>query len=253
MTAITPADASPNDVTGVGWSCPHDNQIMWANLSTPQTLAANETRTFLVKVQPTSITGSEEPGVTVTATVYTDVGVFTRTGYTVGLTDVNQPLGNVYLTNTNDTSSSGALADANILGHLNSIQPNTNTTFHVAMADLDTNIATYINQNARLIINVPPGFGNVTISSHNKFSTPTVTVRADGITQIIGVTNQAIGDSASGEAAVIKFAAITPSPEISTTYLMFAFIDGTTTSSTANREFSAGAIAETALQVDGSG
>jgi hypothetical protein len=223
---------------------------MWADLVQPQTLAANETRTFLVKVKPTSISGIEEPGVTVTATVYTDVGVFTRTGYTVGLTQVNQPLGNVYLTTTDDTSATGALADANIRGHLNNLAPNTNTTFYVAMADFDANAATYIDQGARLIINVPPGFGNVTIGSDNKFTTTSITVRADGITQIIGTTDQNIGDSASGEAAVISFYAVTPSPALSTTYLMFAFIDGETTGAQLGSDFSAGALAETALQVN---
>jgi hypothetical protein len=236
-----------------GWSCPHDNQIMWADLDQPQTLAANETRTFLVKVKPTSISGTEEPGVTVTATVYTDVGVFTRTGYTVGLTQVNQPLGNVYLTTTDNTNTAiqpHALENANIRGHLNNLAPNTNTTFYVAMVDLDTSAVTYIDQGARLIINIPPGFGNVTINSDDKFGTTSITVRADGITQIIGTTDQDIGDAASGEAAVISFYALTPSPAISTTYLMFAFIDGETTGAQLGSDFSAGAIAETALQVN---
>jgi hypothetical protein len=114
-------------------------------------------------------------------------------------------LANVYLTDTTDTSSSGALNDGHIFGHMSDIAPGTNTTFYVAMADLDSDTDTYIAQDARLIINVPSGFGNVTVTSWNKFVTePTITLRADGITQIIGQTNEAIGNSGQ-EAAVIAF------------------------------------------------
>jgi hypothetical protein len=242
-TPIVPSTASE-------WTCPHDNQIMWRDLSTPETLQPGQTKTFLVRVQPTSLpAGEEEPGATVAATVYTDVGIFTKTGYTVGMTDIAQPLGNVYLTNTVDTSSSGALNNNNMLGHINNISPSTNTTFYVAMADLDTNSTSVITAGAKLIINVPPGFGNVTVISQSGFvSNATVTVRADGITQIVGTTNEDIGNSAAGEAKVIAFWAITPSPPTDTTYLMFTYVNGITNN---NPPFSAGAIAETALQVNG--
>jgi hypothetical protein len=242
-TALVPSTASE-------WSCPHDNQIMWRDLSTPETLQPGETKTFLVRVQPTSLPpGEEEPGATVAATVYTDIGVFTNTGYTVGMTEISQPLGNVYLTNTIDTGTgpTGALNNANMLGHLNNIPPGVTQTFHVAIADLDTSSTTHINTGHRLIINVPPGFGNVTVTYSANFNTPTVTTRADGITQIIGVRSGNTGDAAAGEVHIIRFTAVTPSPAVDTTYLMFAFVDGVTNSSPA---FSAGALAEIALQVN---
>jgi hypothetical protein len=241
-TAIVPS-------TGSEWNCPHDNQIMWRDLSTPETLNPGETKSFLVRVQPFSLpTGEEEPGATVAATVYTDIGVFTNTGYTVGMTELSQPLGNVYLTDTIDnTVANGILNNAHMLGHRNNIPPGSNQTFYVAMADLDTSASTYTNTGARLIINVPPGFGNVTVTYSANFNTPTVTTRADGITQIIASRTGNTGDDANGEGYVIRFWAITPSPTVDTTYLMFAFIDGVTNS---NPQFSAGAIAEMALQVN---
>jgi hypothetical protein len=223
---------------------------MWRDLTTPETLSPGDTKTFLVRVQPKGLpVGEEEPGATVAATVYTDIGVFTKTGYTVGMTAKNQPLGNVYLTNTTDTSvGTGALNNARMLGHLNGLIPNTNRTFHIAIADLDTNATTQINSGARLIINVPPGFANVTVTSSNGFSSYTITQRADGITQIIGIRSGNTGDDANGEAYVIRFWAITPAPADTTVYIMFAFIDGLTNSSP---QFSAGAIAEIALEVLG--
>ncbi len=236
--------------TATEWSCPHDNQIMWRDLNAPETLNPGDTKTFLVRVQPKGLpVGEEEPGATVVATVYTDIGVFTKTGYTVGMTDLHQPLGNVYLTDTIDNSvSTGALNNTHIFGHLNGLAPGTNTTFHLAIADFDTNSTTQINSGARLIINVPPGFANVTVTSSVGFSSTTVTPRADGITQIIGVRSGNTGDDVNGEAYIIRFAAITPSPADTTVYLMFTFIDGVTNS---NPQFSAGAIAEIALEVLG--
>ncbi len=240
-TAIAPSTASE-------WSCPHDNQIQWKRLGAPLTLSPGDTYTFLVRAQPKGLPpGEEEPGATVTATVYTDIGVFTKTGYTVGMHSISEPLGNVYMTDSTDQGTSGALNNAKMFGHLNNVPPNTNKTFYVVFADLDTDANTYINAGGRLIINVPPGFSNVTVTFSNLYSTPTITQRADGITQIIGVTTGNTGDAAAGEAKVIAFAAITPSPAQDTTYLMFAFVDGVTNSSP---QFSAGAIAEMAIEID---
>jgi hypothetical protein len=143
-----------------------------------------------------------------------------------------------------------------MFGHQNGIDPGEITTFYVAMTDLDTDRDTYIEAGGRLIINVPPGFSDVTVTSWNNFvNEPTVTVRADGVTQIIGVTTGNTGDSSSGEAKVIAFSAVTPSPTEDSTYIMYAFIDGITDDGEFGTlvQISAGAIAEIALQVDGTG
>jgi hypothetical protein len=242
-TPIAPSTASE-------WGCPHNNQVQWKDLTTPETLQPGEAKSFLVRVRPGNLNINEEPGATVIATVYTDIGIFTKTGYTTSMRDGSTSLGNVYLTDTTDTSTSGALSNSHMFGHKNDIPPDTNTTFYVAMADLDQRDTTRINSGGKLIIDVPPGFSNVKIVSSNLFSTPTVTVRADGITQIIAVTTGHTGDDDFGEAKVIAFAAVTPSPKEDTTYIMYAFIDGLTNGSP---QVSAGALAEIALQVNGTG
>jgi hypothetical protein len=234
------------------WTCPHNNQIQWKNLGIPQTLVPGETKSFLVRVKPSDLSISEEPGATVVATVYTDIGIFTKAGFTTAMGNANNPLGAVYLTNTNGTGTgaTGALNNANMLGHKSNIPPNSYQSFHVAMADLDTNSGTYINGGMKLVINVPPGFNNVAVTSSVGFSTTSVTVRADGVTQIVGTTASSssgrLGNS-SPEAEVINFHATTPSPAIDTTYIMFAFIDGLTNGSP---QISAGALAELALEID---
>jgi hypothetical protein len=231
------------------WTCPHNNMIQWKDLSNPENLAPGETKSFLVRVRPDNLNIAEEPGATVSATVYTDIGIFTKTGFTTSMGDASNPLGNVYLTDTTNagTGSGGALNNVNMFGHLSNIPPGSTQTFHVAMADLDTNDNTRINSGARLIINVPPGFANVQVTSSVNFNTPTVTLRADGITQIIGVRSGHTGDADDGEAAIIRFTAITPSPTTDTTYIMFAFIDGLTN---ASPQISAGALAQIALEID---
>jgi hypothetical protein len=242
----------PND--DVAWDCPHNNQIQWKNLGTPETIAPGKAKSFLVRVQPGELAIAEEPGATVTATVYTDIGIFTKAGYTIAVRDADAPLANVYLT---DTTASTAENSDHMFGHLNDIPPGTSSTFRVAMADLDREADTYIEAGGRLIINVPPGFNNVAVTSWTNFAnTPTVTVRADGITQIIGITTGGTGDGQEDEEAkVIEFTAITPSPTEDSMYIMHAFIDGITDDGPTNNliRISSGAIAEIALQVNGTG
>jgi hypothetical protein len=239
--------------TSAEWTCPHNSMIQWKDLTTPETLAPGETKSFLARVRPGDLSIAEEPGATVVATVYTDIGIFTRTGFTTAMGDNNNPLGAVYLTNTNGTGTggTGALNNANMLGHKSNIPPNSYQSFHVAIADLDTDSGTYINGGLRLIINVPPGFSGVTVTSAVNLGTPTVTMRADGITQIIATTASSssgrLGNNSSGEAMVLNFHAVTPSPAADTTYIMFAFIDGLTN---ASPQISAGAVAELALEID---
>jgi hypothetical protein len=244
-TAIYPSTSSE-------WTCPHNNQVQWKDLASPENIPAGESRSFLVRVQPSDLSITEEPGATVVVTVYTDIGIFTKAGYTTQMRNVAASLGNVYLTDTTNTgtSSSGALNNVNMFGHQNNIPPGTTQTFYVAVADLDTSSSTEILDNSRLIINVPPGFSSVTVTSDTGFdNNPTVTVRADGITQIIGVLNGDLGNSSSGEVEVIRFTAVTPSPSIDTTYIMFAFLDGLT-SANGSVQISAGALAQIALEID---
>jgi hypothetical protein len=241
-TAIYPTTASE-------WGCPHDNQIQWKDLSTPESLLPGDSKSFLVRVQPTDISENlEEAAAAVIATVYTDFGVFMKSGYSAAMTENSNSLGNVYLSDTNDASL--ALGNTHIFAHRNNIAPGSNQTFDIVLADLDSDVNTYINAGGKLIINVPEQFQNVTILSHTGFSTPSIQTRADGFTQIIGTTTGNTGDSASGEAKIIRFRAAAPSPVGNTTYLMYVSNHGTSNSSPAS---SAGAIAEMAIQVNGTG
>ncbi len=243
--------APVNPTTASQWSCQHDNQIQWRDLQKPVLIKPNEVKSFLATVQPGDLpSGQEEPASAVVATVYTDIGVFSKAGYSVAMAEDFQPIGNVYLTDT--TVSSEALQNKHMLGHLNNIAPGQTVKLNVTFADLDKNGITTIKAGSRLIINVPPDFKDVDVPAWNSadFNQPIIQKRADGYTQIIASTNKnnPTGNLAGGEAKILSFIATAPTPIDSTIYIMTIFNEGTTSSSA---PFSAGAFAETALQVDG--
>lgn len=247
-TPVSPTTASE-------WSCPHDNQVQWKDLNTPEVIQPNEVKSFLVRVQPGGLfTGQEEPAAAVVATVYTDIGVFAKAGYTAGMTYDGQPLGNVYLTDT--TNAIDALQNVHMFGHVNNVAPGTTAKFNVTFADLDNDVETYIKSGSKLIINVPPDFKDVTVTSFNSFNQPVVQKRADGYTQIIASTSGHTGDtSGAGEAKIISFTATSPSPTKPTIYIMTVFNEGLTECNPVAvglgcASFSAGALAEVAIQVN---
>lgn len=234
-------------VTASEWTCPHDNQVQWKDLATPEIIAAGQVKSFLVRVQPGGLfTGQEEPASAVVATVFTDIGVFAKAGYSVGMTFTSQPLGNVYLTDT--TNAANALLNNHMFGHRNNVVGGSTQLFQVTFSDLDTNSTSFIRSGSKLIINIPGDFKNVTVTSAALFNTPTIQKRADGFTQIIATTVGNTGDAAAGEAKVLEFRVVAPKPAKSTIYIFSVFNDGQTNTAV---PFSAGALAEIPVQVNG--
>jgi hypothetical protein len=217
---------------------------------------------FLVKVTPGTVSGdnAEEPAAATTGTVFTDLGRFTKAGYTVGMTgdddagDGYSPSGAVYMTNTDNTAT--ALNNANMFGHNMTMAPGYNHTFRAVVADLDTNVDTYVLAGSKFIVNVPGDFKNVTAQTGGSWSSVVIQKRADGITQIIATPSGNTGDtSGTGEAKILKFWAVSPSPPTDTTYIMELFHHGTSRFTDPDSpdppDTSAGALAEIALQIEG--
>ncbi len=125
------------------------------------------------------------------------------------------------------------------------ISPNTVQTFSVALADMDLSDTTRIGTGAKLIINVPKGWTEVTVTSHPGFATsPTVTQFGDTSTQIVGVTTNELGSTANPR-DVITFTARSPNITYDRLYVMYVLAQGVTTNG-----FSIGPLAEIILQVD---
>jgi len=232
---------SPILGTDSNWSCPSENAIMWQS-TTPVIIPANSTKSFLTKVEPGKPSGTASlESVVVQGSVFTTLGSFGKAGYQSTMSGTDSSIVNVHLT----TDPSNPRASGNIKSTVVGIIPNSVRTFNVTLADMDTVSTTTINSGAKLIINVPKDWTNVTVTNSNGFTgTPTVTQFGDNSHQIVGVTSAALG-SATNVANTISFTAKAPNITTDKLYVMYVLAQGQT-----NSNFSIGPLAEIVLQVD---
>jgi len=232
---------SPVLGTDPNWSCPSENAIMWQS-TTPVTIPANSTKSFLTKVEPGKPSGTASlESVVVQGSVFTTLGSFGKAGYQSTMSGTDSSIVNVHLT----TDPSNPRTSSNIKSSVIGIIPNSIRTFNVTLADMDTVSTTTINSGAKLIINVPKDWTSVTVTSSNGFTgTPTVTQFGDNSHQIVGVTSAALG-SVSNVANTISFTAKAPNMTTDKLYVMYVLAQGQT-----NSDFSIGPLAEIVLQVD---
>ena len=224
------------------WSCPSENALMWQS-STPIIIPANSTRAFLTQVEPGKPSGSASlESVVVQGSVFTTLGSFGKSGYQSTMSGTTSSLVNVYLTDV----PANPRADANIESTRIGITPDSLQTFDIIFADMDSDDATYINPGARLIINVPKEWTQVTVIDDDGFvGTPGITTFGDNSHQIVGTTSGQLGD-ASNTSDRITFTARAPNISEDELYVMYVLAQGTTDSG-----FSIGPLNEIVLQVDG--
>lgn len=233
---------SPTLGPDVDWSCPSENSIMWQNISNPIIIPANSTRAFLTKIEPGKPSGSVGlESILVQGSVFTTLGSFGKSGYQSTMSDTATSIVNVFLSNSAGSRLSGDITSSEV-----GIPPDTVRTFNVVFADMDLLDITTINPGAKLIINVPKGWTDVTLVSNPGFlSTPTVTTFGDTSTQIVGITSTPLG-SATNTSDVITFTARSPIITDDQLYIMYVLAQGVTSNG-----FSIGPLAEIVLQVDG--
>ncbi|MFB5606120.1 MAG: hypothetical protein ACE5R7_07515, partial [Nitrosarchaeum sp.] len=232
---------SPITGSDPNWSCPSENALMWQS-TTPITIPANSTKSFLTKVEPGKPSGSSAlESIVVQGSVFTTLGSFGKSGYQSTMSGTESSIVNVHLTKDPlNPRSSG-----NIKSSLVGITPNSVRLFNVTLADMDSLSTTTVNAGAKLIINVPKDWTNVTVTSSNGFvGTPTVTAFGDTSHQIVGITSAPLG-SASSVADTISFTARAPNITTDRLYVMYVLAQGQT-----NSNFSIGPLAEVVLQVD---
>lgn len=234
---------SPVLGTDPNWSCPSENAIMWQS-TTPVTIPANSTKSFLTKVEPGKPSGTASlESVVVQGSVFTTLGSFGKAGYQSTMSGTDSSIVNVHLT----TDPSDPRTSSNIKSSVIGIIPNSVRTFNVTLADMDTVSTTTINSGAKLIINVPKDWTSVAVTSSNGFiGTPTVTQFGDNSHQIVGITSAALG-SVSNVVNTISFTAKAPNITTDKLYVMYVLAQGQT-----NSDFSIGPLAEIVLQVDAS-
>ena len=228
------------------WDCPTENVIMWQNIANPITIPENSTSPFLVKVLPGSIAGSgiHLQSVVVQASVFTSVGSFGKAGYQTTMYDGTESIGNVYLSDVVNSRSNDDIQSSRI-----NITPNTVETFNIVFADLDTVDTTFIKSGAKLIINIPREWTEVTIipgGTSGFVGTPTITVFGDGSKQITGITSADLG-TATNVADTIQFSAKSPNVSNDQMYVMYVLAQGESA-----QNFAIGPLSEIVLHIDGS-
>jgi hypothetical protein len=223
------------------WTCPHVNMIQWKDTSSPETVSPYSSKSFLSKILPGTV--EEEPAFMISVAVFTNMGQFTKTGLSSGIDDNANAMANIFLSNTPNPSN--AYQDANILTHINGIASGSIMTYNVTVVDFDTANSQYIKSGTKLIVNVPNGFTEVTVTSSTGFSSPSTTTYSDGSTQIVADLSANVGDISGTEAIVLSFTAKAPIVASEKIYLMYTLLDGETNPG----DFSAGAFAQIPLQI----
>jgi len=236
------------------WTCPRDNILMWQNFTDPITVLANTTQSFMVKVEPSVIkSGDNIDALIVQANVYSTFGSFGKAAYQSSMYEEKTSIVNVYLTDTIDSRT-------DIQGFVNDIPVNSTNIFKIVLVDLDDQPDTVINAGARLIINVPREWTFNNFVSCDGFddddsdgdcddaNMPTFTVHADGSTQLIGITQDVIGDGVN-DARTIEFSADAPDVIAPRLYVMYVLADGIVDTPTGG-EKTIGPLNEIVLNVD---
>ncbi|MBI2128071.1 MAG: hypothetical protein HYU00_03365 [Nitrosarchaeum sp.] len=233
---------SPTVGPDTDWSCPSENALMWQDNLNPIIIPANSTRAFLTKVEPGKPTGNIGlESILVQGSVFTTLGSFGKSGYQSTMSSDTTSIVNVYLSNLSDSRSSSDIQSSRI-----GISPNSVQTFNIVFADMDSSSTTVINSGAKLIINVPKDWEDVTVTGNSGFvSTPTVTEFGDTSHQIVGITSDLLG-SATNPTDTITFTARAPNLTSDKLYVMYVLAQGTTLNG-----FSIGPLSEIILQVDG--
>lgn len=239
-TAINPTSASE-------WNCPEENMIQWKDIASPEVVPARSVIPFLAKYEPGSLGGGgDDPAFLISASVFTSMGQFTKSGYSTGMRNAEEAIGNVYLTDT--TVESTALQSNHMFGSVTGVGSGSEFTMHVAMADLSRN-TNGIEAGSKLIVNVPKGFTveQSDILSWTGFDdTPTVTTFTDGSSQIQATLTSDLGTSTSEEAKILKFRGDAPSVSEKKIYIFFTLVHGQTTSGS---NLSVGAVGEFPMQI----
>ena len=224
------------------WSCPSENALMWKS-TTPITIPANSTKAFLTKVDPGSPSGNTGlESIIVQGSVFTTLGSFGKSGYQTTMAETTTSIVNVHLTSD--------IADPRTSSKIQTLRidmvPDSIQTFNVVLADMDSVDSTRIATGAKLIINVPKEWTNVTIIGDSGFvGIPSITKFGDNSHQIVGVTSSEIG-STGNSAGTITFTAQAPNVTHDQLYVMYVLAQGLTTNG-----FTIGPLAEIVLQVNG--
>jgi len=232
--------------TTAKWFCPGGNQLVWQDIATPQLIEPRSVFSFKVKIGGDVVSGQagDVVNVIVQPIIFSTLGQFGKAGYGTSMSNGYTAIPNVYLS-VNEGSTSGA----DILTFIDQIDPGELVTFKTVIADM-TPFNTYqINDDTKLIINIPRDWTFGSIVSSNGFDTPVYQVFPDGSSQITGELSSGNPITGNNDAETIVFTAIAPTDLNTKLYVMHILAAGTATGDGGTH--AVGPIAETVLQVCG--
>lgn len=236
------------------WSCPNEDTLTWSSASEP-ILASRDVRVFMARVDP-GITGSGDvdlAAILASVTVHTSLGQFTKGNYAINMEGKDDGASaNVYVTTA--TTESGALTNANMQGSVTMSTTSTNQQINVAVAEFNRERGAYLNAGGKLVVNIPAGFSDVTVTATSKLSVTSTTPYPDGSVQVVATFTEHIGDldvpgtAVDEEAALLSFTVDPPSISETRIYVMYLLIEAESTS-TAGTPPPADAFAEIPVRV----
>ena len=195
-------------------------------------------------------------GVLIQASVFTTFGSFGKGNYQTTMSVETAPLMSQYMSPVVDSR-----ADADIQANRQNINYTDGAQdFNIVLADMDTNIATWLQPGANFVINVPRLWTGVNVTGTTgvvvNATQPVITIHGDGSTQIIAITDSTIGECQAepcpaGEvvASTISFEVLPPNKEFDRLYIMYVLADGLGRTA-AGYDFSSGPLNEIVLQVN---
>ena len=229
-----PVAVSP---TPDNWDCPATNQLEWADLANPVQIPPYSVFPFQAMVHPDKLSSGSVSlsSVIVHGTVFTTVGQFGKAGYGTSFDNGATSMAGVFLSTSVDSAN-----PSDIISNVTGISSGSVVKFNATLADFEPGTH-YIDDNSRLIINIPKGWVVNEPSITSDDFTTNYQSFSDTSSQIIGTLDS---DLASG-GVTVEFSATAPTVTNDQMYVMYLLADG----SVDNGSFTIGPLQEAVLQV----
>jgi hypothetical protein len=229
------------------WLCVTQNQLTWTNLNNPIVIPPFSAAQFTAKVHADRLasSGVEVPAVIVVGDVFTNLGEFSKAGYSTSFDDGGTSIVNVYLS----TAQWSTLSN-NIITTYPAVSSNDVVTLYATLADFVKG-GHVVKSGSKFVVNIPKDWvieNPVTdIDGLGDFST-TYTSWSDGSSQISGTLladYDGNGHGANNEGLSIKFTVRAPTVTNERMYVMYLLAEGQVDSG----DFTMGPLTEAVLKV----
>jgi len=257
----SPLNAKPGTGT---WSCTANNVLQWSGSAI--TVSSYSSQSFIALLDPGSISSVNVPSSVVTATAFTTLGQYSKTGYSTQV--VKQSGGGVagscvcsiYFQNSRNNFTDSATLQNQVIGHLNNIPSNGLVKMNITLAQMFTAGTFKINSAsgaqgqtpAKIVVSLPPGFSVVSVDAKGGFnSNVNVTTFSDTSKLIVATRTSDITGPGGIPSGTLSFTLQVPTVQAKWIYIISAATAGTNQDNQGTpKVYDLGTFAEFALQVN---